>query len=99
MGKLTLLFVCLVLCCLQTFSQTRQVTGRVTDSAGGPVPGATIKIKGIKNGTSADASGAFKISVQPNAVIVISGIGYEAKEINVGNSESVAVSLIGQMPF
>ncbi|HLK27132.1 MAG TPA: SusC/RagA family TonB-linked outer membrane protein [Puia sp.] len=93
MRKFLSLLAVLVLCSILALAQKREVTGRVTDANGNPVPGATVKIKGSKTGTSADANGTFKISVGSNAVLVISGVGFEAKEVDVKNSEAVTVSL------
>ncbi len=94
MRKFLPLLTVLVLCTLLALAQKREVTGKVTDATGNPVPGASVKIKGNnKVGTSADANGVFKISVQPNATLLISGIGFEPQEIAVGNREAVSVSL------
>jgi TonB-linked SusC/RagA family outer membrane protein len=93
MGKALTLLLVLVLCTIIALAQKKEVTGKVTDANGVPVPGATIKIKGSKVGTSADANGAFKINLNSNAVLIISGIGFEPKEIAVRNYEPVSVSL------
>ncbi|MEZ4902433.1 MAG: TonB-dependent receptor [Spirosomataceae bacterium] len=74
-------------------AQDRKVSGKVT-SVDGPVPGATILVKGSKLGTSADATGSFSINIAgANPVLVISAIGYETQEIAVGNQSVVNVSL------
>ena len=52
----------LLLTSLGVFAQTREVTGKVTDATGSPIPGATIKVKGAKGGTSAGADGCFQIN-------------------------------------
>ncbi|MBS1947439.1 MAG: SusC/RagA family TonB-linked outer membrane protein [Bacteroidetes bacterium] len=83
----------LLLVFLGTHAQRKEVTGKVTDATGNPVPGASIKIKGTKSGTSADANGTFKISVPANAILIISGIGFETEEISVANSETITASL------
>lgn len=65
--------------------QQQQITGRITDATGEPLPGASIKVKGATGGTSADANGNFSISVPANATLVISSIGFEDQEIKVGD--------------
>jgi len=75
------------------FAQNVEVTGKVTDPTGSPIPNATIKIKGIKAGTSADLNGAFKIKAPGNAVLIISGIGYENKEVKIGGVTSLSIQL------
>jgi len=45
------------------FSQTRQVTGTVSDEQGVPLPLVSITQKGTSNGTTTDKKGSFTITV------------------------------------
>src|SRR5580658_8592733 len=82
MRKFKHLMVCvLLLTATGAFAQTKQITGKVVDPTGAPIPGATIKVKGAKNGTSAGADGIFKLMAPENGTLIISGIGYESKEV------------------
>jgi TonB-dependent starch-binding outer membrane protein SusC len=76
-------------------AQTTEVTGKVTDPTGAPIPNATIRIKSAKGaaGTSADAQGAFMIRVKPGAELIISAIGFEAKEVKVGSSPTIMIQM------
>src|SRR5579871_6568865 len=76
-------------------AQTTEVTGKVTDPTGAPIPNATIRIKSAKGpaGTSADGQGTFTIKVKPGAEIIISAIGFEPKEVKVGSSPAIMVQL------
>ena len=73
--------------------QTRKLTGTVYDDDGKPVPGATILIKGTAKGTVTSVDGAFSLNVEPDAILVVSFIGYESQEIAVGNKTAVHVAL------
>ena len=55
------------------------VSGKVTDSKGEPLQGATVYVKG-DNGkaTKTDADGRFSLSVPDNAVLVVSFVGYQS---------------------
>src|SRR5579872_6749061 len=64
-------------------AQITQITGKVTDATGTPIPSATIRLKSGKGGTSADASGSFTIKAPLNGTLIISGIGYESKEVKI----------------
>ena len=75
------------------FAQQREVTGKVTDANGVPVNGASIRVKNARTGTSAAADGSFKINVAPNSTLIISGVGFETREIAVGNEQNFDVSL------
>jgi TonB-linked SusC/RagA family outer membrane protein len=92
MRKLTLLAV-LMLCTVLAFSQSRSITGKVRDEKGNPIPFATIKIKGSKAGTSANANGDFTINVKTGDVLVISAINFAAQERPIGSESSLEVSL------
>jgi TonB-linked SusC/RagA family outer membrane protein len=74
-------------------AQTKQVTGKVTDPTGAPIPGATIKVRGAKTGTSAGSDGSFKLAAPENAVLIITGIGYESKELKTGSTTNFSIQL------
>jgi TonB-linked SusC/RagA family outer membrane protein len=62
------------------------IHGRVTDSAGMPLEGATVIIKGARRGIQTDARGNFSLpGLDPDAVLVISFIGMTPREIRVGS--------------
>lgn len=69
------------------------VTGRVTNAAGEPLVGVSIGIKGSRGGTTTDATGRFSITVQDNATLVISYVGYDTQEIPVGSQTEITVTL------
>ena len=93
MRRFLTLFTVLMFSVLLTFAQSRVVTGVVTDDKGAPVEGATIRVKGAKTGTAADANGSYRISVPAGATLVISGVGIAPQEIAVGNQSTVNVSV------
>jgi TonB-dependent starch-binding outer membrane protein SusC len=74
-------------------SQSRVITGRVTDESNSPLPGVNIVVKGTANGTVSDAQGGFSLNVNSNDVLVFSFIGYKTREVAVGAQSSVTVSL------
>lgn len=77
---------------LEVMAQT--VKGKVTDEKGAGLPGVSILIKGSQRGTSTNADGGYQLEV-PNssAILVFSYVGYESKEITVGNQTTVNLSL------
>ncbi len=74
-------------------AQTREITGKVTDANGAPVNGASVRVKNTRTGTSAAADGTFKINAAPNANLIITAVGYEDKELNIGSETNLGVSL------
>jgi TonB-linked SusC/RagA family outer membrane protein len=58
------------------------VAGRITDENSQPLAGATVTEKGTSNSTSSDANGFFNLKqAQSTAIIVISFIGFDKKEL------------------
>lgn len=90
-----LLMLTLLLFTIAVWAQSRRtITGRVTDNAGGPVPLATVTVKGTSTSTVSDESGRFSITVeQENAVLVISSAGFGTREIPVGSAATLDVTL------
>ncbi|MHA4811841.1 SusC/RagA family TonB-linked outer membrane protein [Flavitalea flava] len=74
-------------------AQTKEITGKITDSTGNPISGASIKIKGVKGGTSASTDGSFRIGAPQNGTLIISAIGFEPQEVKVANSNNVSIQL------
>ncbi|HMH33475.1 MAG TPA: carboxypeptidase-like regulatory domain-containing protein, partial [Puia sp.] len=85
MRKFLSLFAVLVLCSVLAFAQTKVVTGKVTDQQGQPVPFASIRVKGTKQGVSADADGNYSIRVKTGDALVVTGTGLTLKEAVVGD--------------
>lgn len=69
------------------------IKGRVTDTNGQPLNGATILVKGTKDGTNSDAGGNFSIDATPNAILIISYVGYETVELALNNRTTLTVQL------
>lgn len=59
------------------------VKGRVLDENGEPMPSASVVVKGTKNVVRTDRNGAFTITADKGAVLVISYIGYDPYEYTV----------------
>ncbi|WP_396591521.1 SusC/RagA family TonB-linked outer membrane protein [Allomuricauda sp. R78024] len=80
-------FVCFGLAKAQT------VSGTVSD-ANGPLPGASVVVKGTTNGTQTDFDGNYTINdVAADAAIVFSYIGFSSQEIAVNGQTTINVVL------
>ncbi len=77
-----LIFSFIVTC--STFAQqsTEHISGRVTDTNGEPLPGATISIKGERTGavTSADGTYTLQLPGIGSYIITASYIGYQTED-------------------
>ncbi len=72
----------------------RPVTGIVNDEKGSGLPGVSVVIKGTTRGTTTDTEGKFRLDVpDATATLVFSFVGYEPREIAVGNQTNLTVAL------
>lgn len=94
MKKELLLWLLLCTGVLNVFAQTRSITGRVTDAKdGSPLPGVTVVIKGTTKGVFTAGDGTYKISADNVTTLVFSFVGYLTKEMSVGASNVIDISL------
>jgi TonB-linked SusC/RagA family outer membrane protein len=74
--------------------QDRRITGKVTDSTGGSLPGVSIVVKGTTMGVITDNSGNYALSnITENATLQFSFVGMKNQEIIVGNKTTINVTL------
>lgn len=96
MRKKLLSFLLAMLCfTIASRSQAQTVSGRILDENGVPIPFASVVIKGKNStGTTSDQSGNFKVSASKGDVLIISSISFATKEITVGSSATLDVTLV-----
>ncbi|WP_242691615.1 SusC/RagA family TonB-linked outer membrane protein [Desertivirga arenae] len=71
------------------------VSGRVTDEKGEPLPGVSVKVKGGTAGVVTGADGSFRISVPTdNSILVFSFIGYSTRETPVNGQSTLSIKLM-----
>ncbi|MCE7054649.1 SusC/RagA family TonB-linked outer membrane protein [Algoriphagus sp. AGSA1] len=79
-------------------AQTRTITGQVLDESDLPIPGANVLVKGTLVGTVTDLDGMFSVELEEGQnTLVVSFIGYKAKEITVENESVLTVKLSGDI--
>ncbi len=90
MKRITLLM--LLLCSCITTAQIL-IKGSVIDSDGEPIAFANVSEQGTRNGTTTSETGTFEITVQENATLVFSFIGYQTNTITVQDDAVVVIIL------
>ena len=70
-----------------------QVTGKVVDEKGNPIPGATVLIQGTTQGVATDADGRYMINVRPTDALRISFIGYKTEVVELKGKTKINVRL------
>jgi len=88
-----LLFI--ILCIgLTKASAQHSITGKVLDATNQePIPFASVTIKNVKSGTTTDNNGNFTLKVNNNDILIVSFMGYETKEVNIGTQKKVTILL------
>jgi len=71
-----------------------RVTGTVVDAEGVPLPGVTVLVKELQQGTVTDTDGKYTINVRGEyTVLTFSFIGYLSQDITVGNQTIIDVTM------
>jgi TonB-linked SusC/RagA family outer membrane protein len=74
-----------------------KITGKVTDEAGQPMPGVSIKLKGSELGTQTGLDGKYALDIPDakanNAVLVFSFVGYNTQEVSISGNSIVNIQL------
>jgi len=72
---------------------TVPITGRVLDEKGAGIPGVNVIEKGKANGTQTDPDGNYTITVEDNATLIFSFVGYKSQEQAVSGQTTISLSL------
>jgi TonB-linked SusC/RagA family outer membrane protein len=75
-----------------SFAQ-KSVSGTVSDSAGVPLPGATVLVDGTSNGVTTDFDGVYSIMANEGDVLSVSYVGFTTQKVTVGASATLNVTL------
>lgn len=81
----------LMLCSL-TYAQSIKVSGVVSDAMG-PLPGASVQVKGTSQGTITNAEGYYTLDVMKNATLVVSFVGMKSQEVLVQGRTHINVQM------
>lgn len=78
----------------QTYAQNFTLSGKVIDENEESIPGASVLVKGTSKGVATDLNGEFKLNLsEMEKELEFSFIGYDKKEVNIGNQNNITVSL------
>jgi len=62
-------------------TKQQDIIGTVKDENNEPLPGVSVRVKGVNRGAVTDANGRYRVPVASGEVLVITYIGYETVEI------------------
>ncbi|UAB75285.1 VWA domain-containing protein [Mesoflavibacter sp. SCSIO 43206] len=92
--KLFLKSILVLFTIVQIQAQEKIISGVVSDENGLPLPSATVLVKGTSNGIQTDFDGNYSITAQVGDILVFSYVGYNTKEVTVGSSNTINVSMV-----
>jgi len=83
-----------VLSDMEKMSQQQNVSGKVIDNNGNPLPGVSIVVKGTTIGTTTDVNGYFRIAnVTENTILEFSFMGMQTQNIVVGSQTIINITM------
>jgi len=88
-----LLVLLLCLAAIPAAAQTKKITGKVTDEAGNPVSGASVRERDSRRGTATDAEGRFSLTVKNGATIIITSVNIQPREVATGSADNYDVQV------
>src|SRR5699024_7165265 len=76
-----------------SFFYQNEITGKVTDENGAPLPGVNITIEGTDKGTTTNFDGEYKIDADKGQKLIFSSVGFEDQEIEVGSEYEINITM------
>jgi iron complex outermembrane receptor protein len=74
-------------------AQVKRITGKIVASNQEAIQGVNVLVKGTSKGAITDSQGEFSLEAAPTNTLVISFIGFKSKEVRVGASTTLAITL------
>lgn len=90
--KLACLILFQVFFCLASYAQTN-LKGKVVTADQLPVPGASLRLKGVAAITKTDVNGNFNMTYNGASTLTVSAIGYVTKEVQLKDQTSLNITL------
>ncbi len=75
-------------------AQSSEISGKVFDENGQPMPFVNVGVKGTTTGAITDLDGKFNLNAAPENVLIVSFIGYETIEVPVGTQKQIEVKMV-----
>lgn len=70
------------------------ISGRITDNLQRALAGVSVAVKGTRRGTATNSNGEFSIEADKGEILVFSFIGFDTREVLVGDDVRIVISLV-----
>lgn len=77
-----------------TYGQEKNVSGKVTDEDGTPLPGVNIVVQETHSGTQTDFNGDYTLNVEVGQTLKFTYLGFQDHSETVGDSTTINVKLV-----
>ncbi len=74
-------------------AQQKLVSGKVVNFDKAPLSNVSVVVKGTRVSTSTDNNGSYSIKVSPDQTLSFTMVGYEGREVKVGDKSNIDVRL------
>lgn len=78
-------------------AEQRVIQGMITDESGMPLPGVTVREKGINNGTATDFNGNYTITIPRSGILVFSYVAFLMQKVPLNGEDRIDVVLTEDM--
>jgi Ca-activated chloride channel homolog len=93
-NNLSIFAIMILAAIMMAFTESKTITGRVTDNHGQPLAGVSIVVKGTTVSSVTDSNGNYKIVADSQAkVLIFTYIGYKTVEEKIGDREVINVKM------
>ena len=93
-------FLSLIFLCFQLNAQNVNLSGKVVDSSGEPVIGASVVLVGNTTvGAITDLNGNYNLTVPSNSSVTVSFIGYQSQTVAIGGRSVINFTLVEDNEF
>lgn len=88
-------FLLMMLMVFATFTSAiaQSINGKISDEKGEGLPGVNVLVKGTNTGAISDAKGMYAVNAAKNAILVITYVGFNSKEVAVNGRTAIDINL------
>jgi len=93
-NRLSIIAVLILAAIMMAYTESRTITGKVTDKSGQPLAGVIVTVKGTSNGTVTDSNGDYKITTNSTGgILIFSYIGFITVEEKIRDRSVINIQM------
>ena len=88
-----LLLIPILFLTLCVVAQKSRIAGKIMDTKGEPLSGASVKIKSTNSGTVTSSTGSFELDAIASDILEVSMIGFSSQQISINGKKELIIVL------